>query len=145
MRKRLFTLSCIICFAAVVLAPIQPKQHTFYLPLLRRPPTTGIACQGQILGIVYEDINGDGRRSDNEVGLPAVRMTLRAYNNPHVTTMVTNDGGQYLTALSPGQYQLQGARPGGYQWTTPHAWGIDIICATIQLDFGLAPLPSQHE
>lgn len=145
MRKRLFALSCVLCFAVAVLAPTRPKQHTFYLSLIRRPPTSDIACQGQVLGIVYEDIDGDGRRGDNEVGLPDVRMILRSYDNPHVTTMVTNDAGHYLTALSPGQYQLQGARPGGYQWTTPHTWGIDIVCATVQLDFGLAPLPGQSE
>jgi len=104
-----------------------------------------IACQGQILGIVYEDIDGNGRQGSNEVGLPDVQMMLRSYGNPHMTTVVTNQRGEYVATLSPGQYQLQGARPGGYQWTTPDKWGIDIVCATIRLNFGLTRSPSQHE
>ena len=145
MRKRLFIVSCILCFAAVAVAPTRPKEHAFYLPLIRRPPMSDIACQGQILGIVYEDIDGNGRQGSNEVGLPDVQMMLRSYGNPHMTTVVTNQRGEYVATLSPGQYQLQGARPGGYQWTTPDKWGIDIVCATIRLNFGLTRSPSQHE
>jgi hypothetical protein len=134
MYKRILVL---VFIAVGLLAPTQPQQHTVYVPFVQRQATFKIACQGQIMGIVYEDIDGDGRRDTNEVGMPDVRLTIRPYDQPFVTLLATNRLGQSAMAVRPGRYEMHAHQPDGYRWTTPDSWVIDIECATIQVKFGL--------
>ncbi len=140
MRKRIFSL---ILLSLLLLAPTRPEQRKIYLPFVYWEPTFHSTCQGQISGTVYKDMNGNGYRDDNEVGLPSISLMLTSYQGGQTTTIITDHIGQYIIGLRRGRYVLQAEKPEGYRWTTPHIWGIDIECATIQLNFGLKPLPSQ--
>ncbi|MFQ5855211.1 MAG: SdrD B-like domain-containing protein [Anaerolineae bacterium] len=115
-------------------------EHVVYMPLIYRQGASEPACQGHILGTVYDDVDGDGQRDANEVGLPGIRLTIRSHYSPDVTTAITDGSGQYLLTVPPGQYELHADRPSGYRWTTAHAWGVDLVCATIPLNFGLQPI-----
>lgn len=137
MHKRI---PILLFVTAALLAFAQPRQYTVYVPLVYRHAVFKIACHGQILCDVYEDTDGDGRRDDSEVGLPGIRLILRSYDRSNVRTVTTDRSGYCSMAVEPGRYELQAEKPSGYRWTTPHARGIDIECATIQVNFGLEPI-----
>ena len=136
MYARVLTL---LVVAAFLLAFIQSQRYTTYLPLVNLH-TYESACYGQILSTAYEDLNGNGRQADNEVGLAGIRLVLRSFDKPWITTTATGIQGTATMALPPGRYALRAVKPSGYRWSTPDVWGIDLMCATIELSFGLGPI-----
>ena len=87
-----------------------------------------------IHGVKWEDFNGNGRRDDNEPGLPGVTIyadqnlngRLDA-NEPHAVTMRDDpntdfdEAGHYwLAELKPGVYYIREVVPDGYRQTFPY-------------------------
>lgn len=139
MPKRI---SIALFVAAVLLAFTQPQQHKIYVPLVYWSAASEVSCLGQIECVVYEDADGNGERGPNEIGMPDVLLTLQSLDRDNKKRAVRSDSfGECLVGVQPGRYVLQGKKPDGYRWTTPDAWGIDIVCATIHIDFGLQPIP----
>ncbi|MFQ5857076.1 MAG: SdrD B-like domain-containing protein [Anaerolineae bacterium] len=131
---------------AAFLAFTGPQPQKVYMPFVYWHVSPKGACQGQILCTVYEDSNGNGRRDDNEVGIPRIRLALRHLDGSGEVSKITDPRGQALFAVRAGRYSVHVEEPSGYELTTPHAYGVDIVCATIPLDFGLvqAPLPASE-
>jgi hypothetical protein len=130
-----------LSLAAGLLAFARSQPDTVvYMPFVYWADTTRITCQGQITGTVFEDSDLDGRRDGGESGIPDICLELRLYNGPVVARVVTDPNGRYGINVSPGKYELEAEKPRDFQWTTPDSWGIDIVCAAIQVNFGLARL-----
>jgi protocatechuate 3,4-dioxygenase beta subunit len=66
--------------------------------------------QGVIQGVVFDDVNGNGRQDTGEPGLPGV-MVARS-DGPFTTTDAT--GAYRFTGVTPGSYTLAATAPAGY-------------------------------
>ena len=134
--KRIIAL---IAISGITLGFNQPEQHELYMPfLIRRSPATAISsCNGQIVCTVFEDLNQNHRRDENEVGMPDVQLALKPMHSRNELVLHTNYKGERAVIVSPGKYIIRAGKPSTRGWTTPQMWGIDIMCATIQIDFGI--------
>jgi uncharacterized protein (DUF2141 family) len=88
-------------------------------------PAANFAHQprGTIVGSVFDDLNGNGRRDPGELGLGGVPIELRAGGNTAglrgqagaLATVYTASNGSYVfTGIQPGNYVVQGVFPAGY-------------------------------
>jgi uncharacterized surface anchored protein len=73
----------------------------------------------QVTGVVYDDINHNGKQDPGEPGLSGVTMTLAGTddqgNSVSLTVTTTADGTFAFTHLRPGQYTLQETQPPQFQ------------------------------
>ena len=97
--------------------------------------------RGSIHGLKWNDLNGNGRRDDNEPGLPGVTVYVDLNNNgvlddsePRMDTMRDdpdtrfNESGRYwLEDLPPGRHIVREVVPRGFEQTFPSTGGARII------------------
>ena len=101
---------------------------------------------GDIHGVVWHDINGDGRHDHEEPPLPNAQIILRTEAGVLMMFYTTGGDGTYnLEQIVPGIYWLQEVDPPGFVSTTINNWMIPVFANTsIEIDFGdnYAPTPT---
>lgn len=93
-------------------------------------------AKGQLVGVVYDDRDGNGRFSMNE-GVGDATIDIRNLDNGASTSVQTWDAGGYQTPLDPGNYQVT-ARSGGRVLGSQR---IAIGRANVKADFRLNDAP----
>ena len=79
-------------------------------PLVPIPDLT--AGQSHILGLVWDDLNGDGQPQEGEVPTPAVTIILHDARGNVLVRTVTDSAGRYLFAnIAPGVYIVEEMDP----------------------------------
>ena len=105
---------------------------------------------GEIGGVVYNDLDGNGQQGTGETGLQGRTVFLDADNNGSLDTgessQLTNAQGAYrFTDLGPATYRVRTVQPQGWAGTAP-AGGMAEVAMTsglvaANLDFGSNNLP----
>lgn len=99
------------------------------------PPPAG----GSISGTVWNDLDGDGVKDANELGLSGITVYNDANNNSKLdtgekTTATDSSGAYQFTGLSSGSYKIREVLQGGWIQTTPAKnYGWSIALATNQV------------
>jgi len=71
--------------------------------------------RGSLGNFVFVDVDQDGIQDNGEVGLSGVTVELHKCDNTLVSTITTNQNGEYLfSQLTPGDYYVQVLIPAGY-------------------------------
>ena len=88
--------------------------------------------EGKISGVVFEDLDGNGKRGEGEPGIGGVTLELRDAGDAQVTTATTTADGAYaLTNISVGQsYTVAETDPDGFTSTTTNQVVIRIESGT---------------
>ena len=114
--------------------PTPGRQAWPTLPPADEPPL------GSIRGVVFVDVDGDGRLDAGEPGFPgaSVRLVGLAESRDEVTA---GAGTYAFGVLAPGSYDVYVTVPAGFTTTTPdHYLGIAVDGGTVLgIDFGLLP------
>ncbi len=111
--------------------PTTPSTPT-EVPLTPEPTP----CQADIMGLVWHDVNGNGRREEGERPLAQAIVTLWA-GDVALQTWVTGNDGQYrFVGLAPGVYSVTETDPPEYRSTTPSTVEFQAGCGVTRLDFG---------
>jgi len=93
----------------------------------RPTPTTPSVGSGVIQGMVYEDVNGNGRHDAGESGLPGAKLELRNSDGYLVGSQWTGSDGLYsFTGLVPDTYRVGETNPPGYTSTTIDAINLPL-------------------
>lgn len=102
-------------------------------------PTEG----GELLGMKYEDRDGDGERDDGEPGLEAWEINLLDVSGDLVATTSTAADGRYRFAdVAPGSYRVEETQQDGWSQTQPTrdigGYDVDVKEESVieGLDFG---------
>ncbi len=102
-----------------------------------------LARAAAILGVVFKDLNRDGRREEGEPGLPRVRLIL---SDAELVDTYTDSQGEFVfTALLPGRYSLSldpATLPARYEPTTPTRLELFLQPGEVlRVEFGAAERP----
>jgi hypothetical protein len=118
----------------VTATPTPTATHT-NTPTITPSPTPST---GNIHGIVWHDVNGNGRRDHEEPPLPNAQIVLRTAAGALMMLNTTGGDGSYeMPEILPGVYWLQEIDPPGYVSTTLNDWMIPIFANTrIEIHFG---------
>lgn len=82
---------------------------------------------GVISGVVFYDINSDGRQGNGESGLAGVVIQLLNAAGTVIAQTETNVSGHYLfTDLSAGNYTVREQQPTGFVDTTPNSVNVTL-------------------
>ncbi len=85
-----------------------------------------------IVGVVYDDLDGDGTRDTGESGISGVTIRL----NTGATTQTVTDG-YYSFRVDPGSYTVTEIDPSGYTSTTPNAVSVTVTKGSVvTVNFG---------
>lgn len=83
---------------------------TLFPPVAPIPDLT--AGQSHILGLVWDDLNGDGQPEEGEPAIPAVTIILHDARGNVLVETVTDSAGRYLFAnIAPGVYIVEEVDP----------------------------------
>jgi hypothetical protein len=133
-------------------APVTSPSATSLPPTATEAPTEAMAAAattptakaplslGAIRGLVFVDLDGDGRAGPAEAGVPGVTVRLAGDDDASAEEVSGVAGTFEFKGLVAGDYDLSVAVPAGYRVTTPDRYaGVavheDIVMG---LDFGLA-------
>ncbi len=88
----------------------------------------GILQRGQVSGVVFEDLDGDGSQTTHERGLGGVRIDARdAISGEPVAAVVTGPDGRYGLALASGRdLRLSQSATPGHLAPSPRSVSLDI-------------------
>jgi len=106
------------------------------------PPTaTSTPCVvSRVAGLTWLDINGDGKRDQDDRPLGGVIAVLADESGQVIATVTTDADGQYsFESLPAGVYRLYVRPPAGYRAVSPEAWVLHLKCAAVEMDFGYQP------
>jgi hypothetical protein len=127
--------------ATVTATPTETETPTVtYTPTatLTATPTTG-----EVAGLVWNDLNGDGDRDDGEPAVSGVVIDISYLGIKFDNRVTGSDGHFSFVALMPGEYTVQARDVPGYIWTTPYSWLGFVQANTVQqLAFGLWEEPT---
>ncbi|NOZ49489.1 MAG: hypothetical protein GXP37_05485, partial [Chloroflexi bacterium] len=103
-------------------------------------PTPGNSL---ILGLVWDDLNGNGLPEANEIPLPAVRITLKNIQGETIAkTDTTGDGRYTFPELTPGAYVLTEFDPPGTTSITANSVTVTTVANSIvEINFADTHLP----
>ncbi|MCC6235320.1 MAG: immunoglobulin domain-containing protein, partial [Verrucomicrobiales bacterium] len=84
-----------------------------------------------LVGLVFRDLNADGRRQEDESGIEGATLELLGLESdtPLQSTVTNPDGTFSFPGLAPGGYRLREINPEGYVSTTP-----DLRLVSVRLD-----------
>ena len=103
-------------------------------------------CLASIGGTVWNDVDGDGKQDNGELGMSGVTVTLEdSTGTTTITSATTDSSGNYsFPNLCPGTYTVVVTPPTGYTNTTPVSVSVGPLAynGTGQANFGLK-LPCQ--
>lgn len=96
-----------------------------------------VSCvSGNIQGVVWEDVDGDGSNDFSESGLGLVPVSLFNANEVLISTVFSDNGGGYIfEGQDPGQYFLHFGTPSEYSFTLPNV-GDDAEDSDVSNAFG---------
>ncbi len=110
-----------------------PTSTPFPTPTPTEPALSGVegtpAPVVQVIGMVFDDANGNGQRDPNEPGLVGVPVVVEDGSRQH--TLITDAGGTYAAQVSPAAL-VKVIPPAG--WRTP---GLAVLPARDAGDFPL--------
>jgi uncharacterized protein (DUF2141 family) len=87
---------------------------------------------GTISGMKFNDLNGNGRKDNNELGLLGWTITLTKLHSSFATTTVTDGSGNYsFTNLGPGTYQIREVQQTGWIQTTNNPPNVTVQSGTV--------------
>lgn len=91
-----------------------------------------------IFGYIYEDMNQDGIKQDDEPGIPGSFVDLHQSDGTFITNAIADADGFYsFTDLAPGDYYIFQEQPEGYDDGLESLWvdgGREVIPGTIGTD-----------
>lgn len=96
------------------------------------PGGMGIANFGDlqrssVSGVVFNDVNGDGRKDSNENGIGGVLLELVDSTGKVISsTLTVGDGSYAFPNVPPGDYTVRETDPKGYTSTTPNTVPITV-------------------
>lgn len=122
MRYRVISIGALSALLLIILVVASSPAAQAQTPVL----------PGQINGVVFLDVNGNGEQDEGEPGIADVIVELISVQGTvslPVTDTTTDEQGQYLFAEQPGarDYRVRITVPDGYTNTTP-----------VSVDFSLA-------
>lgn len=108
------------------------------------PSPTLVPGTGAIVGLAWQDLNGNGVQEAGELPLAGMLLSLAQPNGTVVATAFTGDDGRYrLANVEPGLYQLSATPPVGYQLTTLDRYSVYVSAGTVlSIDFGAQFVPT---
>lgn len=108
------------------------------------PTPTLVPGTGAIVGLAWQDLNGNGAQEAGELPLAGMLLSLAQPNGTVVATAFTGDDGRYrLANVEPGLYQLSATPPVGYQLTTLDRYSVYVSAGTVlSIDFGAQFVPT---
>ena len=110
-----------------------PEPNITPTPAPPTPTPTPTPGGGSISGVVWQDINPDGRRDEWENRRSGVWIGLRDGADQYITGTQADEEGNYaFTGLSAGTYHLDIGRPASSWFTITDAAGVD---ETLDSDF----------
>lgn len=106
----------------------------------------GFAGSISISGVVYADLDGDGRKNGDgtEPGLSGVEIQLTSLAGDGLTRTTTTygDGAYNFGDLKPGTYLVEETDPSGYVSTTRNLRAVSLTGAEVQTDCQLFNTPT---
>lgn len=108
------------------------------------PTPTLVPGTGAVVGLSWQDLNGNGSPDPGEPPLPGTVLIITSQDQAvRLTTTADADGLYRFDALAPGFYTLTGIPPSGYELTTPPALTLFVGAgSTLTLNFGARLLPT---
>jgi len=109
-------------------------------PQVTATPTQGpTMVPGGIDGVVWDDLNGDSRRGEEEPPVPGVEVVLKSGDGVPLAQRFTDLQGYYaFTNLAPALYRVQAVCPTSYEPTTPdEVWAWPGPGVILPIDFGV--------
>jgi hypothetical protein len=110
------------------------------------PTPTATPVGPDLFGWVFLDLNGDGRRQNNEqIGFYHSDITLVGANNAPVasTYSVGTDGWYQVNTVAPGWYTISATVPAGYMPSSPTSvWFEKKAGQSKVVNFGMMPAPT---
>ncbi|RME43789.1 MAG: hypothetical protein D6791_14625 [Chloroflexi bacterium] len=104
------------------------------------PPRATVCTVGRVAGIAWVDRNGNNKRDSGDGRLGGVQVILENSSGQVTGSTSTGGDGRYEFSHVPqGTYTIRARTPAGYQSITARSWGINIQCATININFGYRP------
>lgn len=99
----------------IILSPMKSFQWAFATVAAILLPMYGVAQEGVVSGVVYEDANGNGIMDGGEKGVPGAKVTLLSFpDEEELQSLVSGPDGEYsFDVVPPGEYQLQITFPSG--------------------------------
>ena len=100
----------------------------------------------EVKGMVFNDVNGNGIKDFDEVGIPNVLIKLWGTSANLIATQLTNSQGKFnFTNVIPGDYHVQEIDLPGYISTTPNSQFITVTSSNItNINFGDKEKPVQE-
>lgn len=93
-----------------------------------------LQAQGVIQGIVFDDLNGNGKQDDGESGLQGITIG----RTPGSTTTTDADGAYRFTNVNPGGYTIKMTVPSGYVAGGANEYQVNIVSGgAVQANFTL--------
>jgi len=83
----------------------------------------------RVIGIVFQDLNKDGKLDTDEIGLPLIRVTLEREDFKSRDTFTAQDGKFSFATVPPGTYILRLDKewlPQRFIMTTPEEYGLEL-------------------
>ncbi len=97
-------------------------------------------AKGQLVGVVFEDTDGNGRLSYKE-GRGDVTVSVRNQNSGETQTVKSWDAGMYQLPLDPGQYDVSVVRDG----KVLDVRSLDMGKSNQKMDFNLSTLQARDD
>lgn len=99
-----------------------------------------------VMGVVFNDSDRDGRRDANESGLAGWRVYVDAdrdgqFDGGEANATTATNGSYAIRGLMPGHVVLREVVPAGWKPTSPHGGGVRLLAAAgseLTVDFGNA-------
>ncbi len=86
----------------------------------------------EVKGMVFNDLNGNGVKDFDEVGIPNVQIKLWGTSANLIATTLTNSQGNFkFTGVLPGEYHVQEIDLPGYISTTPNSFFITVTNSNV--------------
>ena len=101
-------------------------------------PSAYAQTPGDIIGVVFQDLNTNGARDGGEPGIADVVIRLRNSADQIIATTQTDADGEFaFTGLGPDVYTVLETDPSGYVSTTPNEVVINLASGvTATVEFG---------
>ncbi|MEG3937315.1 SdrD B-like domain-containing protein [Microcoleus sp. S36b_A3] len=97
-----------------------------------------------ILGIKFNDRNGDGIRNSGEEGLANVPIVLTSAGSAPVSTTTDANGAFSFINLVPGNYVVTETSPPGFSPTTPNPLAVTLGNTKVNVLFGNTSIPGSQ-
>lgn len=95
----------------------------------------GLFIGAEVRGIVWNDVDRNGQRSNNEVGVSSVEVRLLSSDGGILADTSTDEFGEYRFAVESGSYQLEFSKPAWTAFTVQTSTS-DGVTSDVQVSTG---------